>query len=248
MDSGAAAVADALDFLDPLPIRFKADGYVVEVKPLGLFEWLRYERGEERALRAFLDFEFAQGLSILVELMEVTSSVQFGDVPVGEALVAFAHLVTENNCEYIDPYFLEATRKRIGGVVYVDELASRSIFDMVMVLAKRFSMDEIEAMSPEMAFLAYQYILDEQAEDRTVQFYLSEMGYEKQKMGKGKNMKIKLKPLKTPYLTPWLAARQRAIKQARIKTIQSKTPPVSRLIKHPEKVVDLRKGRSRNHD
>lgn len=249
MTSGAAVVADALDFLDPLPIRFRIDGYEEEVEPLGLYAWLRFERSEERALKLFFALEFAQGLIELVRVMEAASNIQFDDVFLDEALAAFVRLSEGNHCGYIDPYFVQATRQERGnGHSFIDELAGRSAFDMVMVLSKRFTLAEIRGMSPEMAFLSYQYILDAQAEERTIQFYLSELGYEKQKIGKGKSMKIRLKPLKTPYSTPWLVLRRRAMKRKMIVEAQKLPPPMSRLIKHPERVVDLNKGRRRRHD
>jgi hypothetical protein len=246
MEPGAAVVADALDFLDPLPIRFRINGYEEEAKPLGLYEWLRFERSEQRALKLLFTFEFAQGLFELVRVMEAAGDIQFDDVPLDEALAAFVLLSEGNSCAYIDPYFVQSTHQGVGSNRdFIDELASRSVFDMVMVLSQHFPLKEISRMSPEMSFLAYQYILDAQAEERTVKFYLSELGYEKQRIGKGKSMKIKLKPLETPYLTPWFRLRRKAVKQHIIAEAQKLPPLMSRLIKHPERVVGLNKGRRR---
>lgn len=241
---GAVEVVDALDFLDPYPIQLHIGGCHVEAETLGFYDWIRYEQREERAIQSLLRFEFYAALCKLIDSAEFASALQFDGFELGEALVALVEVSEANRCRYIDPFFLELVRQDAQGeppVTLDDGLNRRFIVQMVLELLRRFSLRDISMMRPELAFFAYQSILDSQADDRAVAFYQNELGYNKRRTGKGKSARERWSAKSNPYLTPWMKGRRKALRDKR-RAMRNAYPDMpSPLITHPEKVVDLEK-------
>ena len=238
---------DALDFLDPEPIMIQLNGVGVEVERLGLADWLRYESLELDALRHSLSLKFSEAIDAWVSLVEYASSVSLTEVTVSDALDALRLVANGQKIQYIDPAFQEAMERETQKVLREStriitpkgpQIERRYILDIAMVVARRFPIADILKMRPEMLFFAYQTILNDEATDRTVAYYMSDFGYDKKHVGKGKTAKIKMKPRKSPYLTPW---QKIADKHRRGAVVSKEEEAVeSPFVMHPDKIVDLK--------
>lgn len=223
--------ADVLEFLYPKTALLQIGQQSVEVESLGFLEWYAFQVKLEACLNALLQVEIAEGVCKWANLMEDATGLSASEMPVADALVAFRVWV-ELNDAYVDPDLLVGATEQ---AVEEKGLRNSVLTGWVATLATRFTMSEIEAMQPSWALQLWKAIIEEQALNRAVIFYSTELGYDKKSVQGGKAYKLKPRPC--PYLPPWYDARGR-----RQQEVGDGPPPRAHFVTQPDKVVDLTPG------
>jgi len=165
---------DALELMKPNAMKTTAYGKQVEVESLRFLDWFEFDSILPKALSAFANFFLADALGAIREAIETAGFPSTIDAD--EGLAVFIDLGKLNELRYADPdLFTGGTEEGDGNLVLVE---------LIVTLARCFSMEEIYNMTPEFAILCWQRIRDEIATDRNVVYYASELGYDKKYQGK----------------------------------------------------------------
>jgi len=192
-------MTDVLELLRPSTAEITVYDGRVEVESLRFLDWFRFDAILTQSLTTFIGGKIADGLDLMGKAIELAAGLSSSNVDVCEALAAFVVLGELNELRYMDPDFA-AVSKETEGVE--DDLKNAVLIELLTTLVARFSMNEIESMTPEFAILCWQRIREEISADRDVVFFSTEMGYNKKWTSK-KEGKYMLVPRSSPYTPVW---------------------------------------------
>lgn len=218
---------DVLELMKPSTAELNICGSTAAAESLSFLGWVAFDSILTKCLTSLLLLQVSEAIKLIGEANQIAVGLP-ASVSANEGLAAFCVLSKLNELRYIDPALLTPPKREEAGK---RELENDSLVEMVATLATRFSMDEIENMTPEFALLCWQRIREEVAAARNVIFYSTEFGYKKRAVGK---KKYKLVSKKSPYTPFWVRQRERLGRPA---------PVVPRLVSHPEKVIDGMSGK-----
>jgi len=202
-------MTDVLELMRPIIKKIDIYETRAEVESLKFLDWFRFDSLLMRCLPAFAEGRIADCLDLIGTAIELATGLPASEIDVSEALVAFVVLGELNELRYIDPDFVGASVQ-----TETEEIENFVLVELLTTLALRFSMDEIEGMTPEFAILCWQRIREEVGMDRDVVFYSTEMGFNKKWTNK-KEGKYMLTRRSSPYSPVWQARRAKRVHQMR---------------------------------